>query len=466
MSISLKVYDNGDHTCLVWFPADGAAIPECRGYAIRRTLTRGGTKTTEYLHNFTGFKEGDQPPVAEEAWKWPVQRYLWWDYQVELDDEVEYAVVPVVGSYSPDEMKLAEELASEASAALKVSGQDSRALSAYFNKGIVASQWVARELGREGANQKNAKTTLKEVVGKPGDPLREGLSGLLRTQILSLLEGAKSEGGKVFAALYELNDPELLDGLRALGKNANLILGNGAFKPPDKDENADIRNQLRQEGRINVFDRIVSSGHFAHNKFVVFCDAEGKARRVLTGSTNWTVSGLCTQANNGVIVEDDAVADAYLQQWERLRQAGNDFPASLVKSNSAQKTFQVDDARVSVWFTPTDEMEDLQQARRLINAAKEGILFLFFNPGPFQDDPHRWTLLQSILNRHHAESNPYYDQSLYIRGVVNQEIPRLTEDPKAPQKPGARPAANELDPAARRRRNAPPRRRHLRLRRS
>jgi hypothetical protein len=69
-------------------------------------------------------------------------------------------------------------------------------------------------LRQEGANQKNARTTLKEVVGKPGDPLRDGLSGLLRTQILSRLEDAKNEGGKVFAAPYEPNDPELLDGLR------------------------------------------------------------------------------------------------------------------------------------------------------------------------------------------------------------------------------------------------------------
>jgi hypothetical protein len=37
--------------------------------------------------------------------------------------------------------------------------------------------------------------------------LRNELSGLLRPAILSLLADAKKNNGKIFAALYELNDP-------------------------------------------------------------------------------------------------------------------------------------------------------------------------------------------------------------------------------------------------------------------
>ena len=447
MTINLKAYNNGDHICLVWFPEDGKSLADCRGYTIERTIVRKGSKTkTEFLHNFSGFKEGDQSP--DLPWQWPIQRYLWWDYQVQINDQVQYAVIPVTGSYQPGPLSLRRDLMSQKSPMITVSGQDGQAMSAYFNRGIIASQWVAHALEKEAKNQEGSRTTLKSVIETKGNPLRNALSGLLRTQILSLLKQTVDSGGSIFAALYELNDPELVDALKALGTNANLILGNGAFKPPAKDENAVIRKELKDENKIHVFDRIVSSGHFAHNKFVVFCDKDGKAHQVLTGSTNWTVTGLCTQANNGLIINDHAVADAYLQEWERLRQAGNDFPSALVKANSIQKTFPVDGAKVTVWFTPTDEAEDLQHARQLINRAKEGILFLFFNPGPFQDDPHRWTLLQSILNRHHEGDNPYFDPNLYIRGVVNQEIPKLTEAPQISQKSGVRPETNELDPAA------------------
>ena len=51
MSINVKVYDNGDHTFIVWLPADGKAIPACRGFAIRRLLN--GKES--YLHDSSDF---------------------------------------------------------------------------------------------------------------------------------------------------------------------------------------------------------------------------------------------------------------------------------------------------------------------------------------------------------------------------------------------------------------------------
>ena len=49
MSIDVKVYDNGDHTCLVWLPADVKPIPECRGFTIRRLLQDGTGKLSARL---------------------------------------------------------------------------------------------------------------------------------------------------------------------------------------------------------------------------------------------------------------------------------------------------------------------------------------------------------------------------------------------------------------------------------
>ena len=128
----------------------------------------------------------------------------------------------------------------------------------------------------------------------------------------------------IYAALYELNDLELIPALEAFGKNCNLILANGDFKPPANDENATVRAQVKPI--VTVTDRMVTGAHFAHNKFVVFCDAAGKPQQVLTGSTNWTYSALCTQANNGLIIDDAAVAQDFLDAWNRLKAAGNAYP--------------------------------------------------------------------------------------------------------------------------------------------
>ena len=417
MSIRLKVYDNGNHTCLVWLPDDGKPIPNCRGFSILRVSK--GQKT--YLHGFAGFSDADKLD-PKNPWKFPVQRFMWWDYSVQPGDIVQYSVVPVVGP-SKDQLSLDNSHASPLTPAMTITGQSTPHLSAFFNKGIVAAQWVARALA---AAPKNSK--IKDLVSQPGNQLRNALSGLLRPEILSLLAGTRKNNGKIYAALYELNDPELIPALEAFGKDCNLILGNGAFKgnkPPDNDENAAVRAQLKP--KITVIDRIVPLGHFAHNKFVVFCDSEGTPRRVLTGSTNWTCSGLCTQANNGLVIDDPAVAADFLAAWNRIKDAGNAYTPALVTGNSTAKTIQVDGCKVTPWFVKTSAAQDLEFARNLINAAKEGILFLFFNPGTFQEDPLHWTLLQNILERHNPASQAICNSDLYFCGVVNQDIPQLTK---------------------------------------
>ena len=77
--------------------------------------------------------------------------------------------------------------------------------------------------------------------------------------------------------------------------------------------------------------------------------------------------------------------------------------------NSTSKTFPLDVGSITQWFVPTTDAQDLEFARKLISAAKNGIMFLFFNPGAFAgpDKPAKqWTLLQNILARDHGQVGP------------------------------------------------------------
>jgi hypothetical protein len=74
-----------------------------------------------------------------------------------------------------------------------------------------------------------------------------------------------------------------------------------------------------------------------------------------TGSTNWTATGLCTQQNNGLLINDTQPAQVYRDQWHRLRAAAGSFP-HLVSANSTAHTMaqpSPDRAAVSVWFSRT-----------------------------------------------------------------------------------------------------------------
>ena len=137
MSITLRVYTNGDHCCIVWRP--DARIANCLGFAVHRKCNG----SEEVLKNYVGFDPAPQVRRSR-ARRGRSGAYLWWDYLagVPADAEVSYRVVPVMGP--KDALKEAPGQASAWTAAVKVTEQRTPHISAYFNRGVVATQWVAR----------------------------------------------------------------------------------------------------------------------------------------------------------------------------------------------------------------------------------------------------------------------------------------------------------------------------------
>jgi phosphatidylserine/phosphatidylglycerophosphate/cardiolipin synthase-like enzyme len=128
---------------------------------------------------------------------------------------------------------------------------------------------------------------------------------------------------------------------------------------------------------------------------------------------------LCTQVNNGLLIQNPEVATVYLKQWQALREAASAFPKPFVASNSKPKRVGEDtvgNVRSIVWFTRTSKGVDLEALREEVNKAREGILFLMFMPGS--------TGLFSTVSARSGEPN------LYVRGVVS-ELPNGRGDESA-----------------------------------
>ena len=397
-AMDVRVYSNSDDTLLVW--KIDAPIDGCRGFAIYRKVE--GRGEPELLTNRVGWDEDERREAPSTDW--PIQRFTWTDYKVRSGEIVSYRVVPIVGDR--EHLQPREDLASQWTAETALHTDGSNGIAAYFNRGIVASQWLSRVLGPGSDKERNRH--LRDIINDPKDRTRAFLGGEIRAALLRLLGQAKKDGVDVYAALYELDDPELIDALVAFGSRAHVILANGSTKKKSKDPNEEAREALT-EAKVEVHDRMTAPKHLAHNKFIVFSDHSGKPQRVWTGSTNWSKTGLCTQANNALFLANEQIAGLYKRQWEQLRDAESGFDrASLAEVNSKSELIKDGPRSLKVWFTPVNDEADLDEVRELIAQAKRGILFIMFNPGP------AGTLLNAIIERKD-------DPDVLVQGVVNQD---------------------------------------------
>jgi phosphatidylserine/phosphatidylglycerophosphate/cardiolipin synthase-like enzyme len=408
----VRAFANCDMATIVW-QAD--PIAGCRGFALARQVSGGsGDAGNDFVRTWVGFAgQQHQPGESEPSTVWPIQRYMWSDYLPSQGQKVRYQVVPMIGSAA----HLAQAPQSEWSPWtdwITVGTGQSDGFEAYFNRGIVPGQFLARQAN----SSAEFKHMLATDLNNPQSKNRDFLSGPLRRALLDLLAKAKQDGVAIYAALYELNDPELKAALEALGADCNLVLGSGAYRAAKNgraaipDENSAARQDLKHTA-VHVFDRLVKSPHFAHNKFVVFCDRSGDPASVWTGSTNWTVNGLCTQVNNGLLIQSPALAKAYRMRWDELRAAGSGYPAELAKDGSTPAAERLNGATVTAWNAPCLKFADLNDASKYIAAAQQGVLFLQFNPGSGDGKTKAFTLLQDIQK---LDSN-----KVFIHGVVNQE---------------------------------------------
>ncbi|HEY5897191.1 MAG TPA: phospholipase D-like domain-containing protein [Burkholderiales bacterium] len=397
----------------------------CMGFAVYRIDSQG---KEEALPSHAVFK-GDTIKPGQKTDEYPVQKFYWKDLYARLIAEktgrrkFRYKVVPLEGK--PHKLKPMAAFPAIISNEVEIAPKLSDYVSAYFNRGLVSTQRVSRALKGKPGKQK-----LLDRIADPADRLRESLSGDMVEALTGFVARAKSSG-KIYAALYELGDPQLLDALKAIGKRLHIVLSNSVRKDEESGATTDgnqLARDVLDQSAGTLVNRMMPSGHIGHNKFLVYVNSAGKPKAVLLGSTNWTPTGLCAQTNNTLVVEDDDLAARYLAYWKKLQSdtaaaggVARELQGKTLRTwDASGKDFQIDGAAVESWFSPNTPKArskasgkekrppDMEVVAQRIGGAEHAVLFLAFYPG--SPSIANWAGL--ALRR---------DKKLFVRGCVTNK---------------------------------------------
>ncbi|MGY4306443.1 phosphatidylserine/phosphatidylglycerophosphate/cardiolipin synthase-like enzyme [Bradyrhizobium sp. USDA 4369] len=380
-------FSNNDLAVVAW--TFDRRLDGCLGFAIHRIdLADNSDTVLPALARFAG-----QTADTLKTDQAPVQKFWWKDLFAKRGGTYKYRVVPMGGTPGQTLTPLAGVDALESNAVTLT--PERPPFHVYFNRGITATQALTHAL-----NDHPSVPALAPHILDPNDPIRIRLMGQLQDGLTSLLKRADAGGGTIHAALYELNDPDGLE--KQLHQNPasrTVILGNEQGKDSD-DADAENRANLKAAG-VTVIDRILGKGSIPHNKFMVLSE-NGKPAAVLSGSTNWTSTGLCTQTNNALVVESPELAERYLGYWNALKADVDaaDGDKAALQSQTLRDFAHANNADaiqapidlghgviIEPMFSPNTPGKlgktpnDMGRVFDLMRSAKHAVLFLAFDPG-------------------------------------------------------------------------------------
>jgi phosphatidylserine/phosphatidylglycerophosphate/cardiolipin synthase-like enzyme len=441
-------FANNEVAFLAW-GLDVEFLPGCLGFHIVRQTRQanGEFDGGRPLASYVAFKGQRNPGMkAQNTTVWPVQKFTWRDltlrrkrdgsgrriaeqhvrYQIRAVGRMKLGLEPVVtvpelafGTGTPNSYEGTPipvgYLTPPAVTNTVVCTANRPPFASTFTNGILSTQLILTMLTHGGTKPVKAGELEKRLTTKD-DKLRSYLTGDVLPLVHAFFDAQPD--GRFHAALYELEDDELLELLKATAGRLSLILSDAGSRKKDGITTFDSRNQparkklrtlARQPGStFELTDRMFNgSGHIGHNKFVVHVDGTGSADSVLTGSTNWTWSGVAGQSNNCIRIDDPAIAEAYLQYWQRL--AADKWPKPKPLTAKAVSAGQSDDVKtadrvpchvdrpggswVEVWFSPNVPKKsqppssdaapsppDIARLFSLMRKATQAIFFLVFLP--------------------------------------------------------------------------------------
>jgi phosphatidylserine/phosphatidylglycerophosphate/cardiolipin synthase-like enzyme len=197
-----------------------------------------------------------------------------------------------------------------------------------------------------------------------------------RKETLALLDQAKDAGAEVRVIAYDMNLPEVLERLEALGTKLKIIIDDSARTKghgrPDSPETKAAERLKLTAGASNVKRQHMSN--LQHQKSIAV--RGGGLESVVYGSTNLSWRGLFVQSNNSFVVHGTKAVDDYFDAFETYFTAknGGAFRKSASSANWFDLGLEGIDAKVA--FSPhNDEHGKLEEIAADIDAAQSSVFF-------------------------------------------------------------------------------------------
>ncbi|HTG16454.1 MAG TPA: phospholipase D-like domain-containing protein [Blastocatellia bacterium] len=240
-----------------------------------------------------------------------------------------------------------------------------------FTRGFVQSQAFVNHFGPKALIRPKGKELLYDTSVLAGTNAQgqkftyadeyDWLGFTARRKVLDLVNEVVANNAlslDMFA--YDLNEPDLLKLLLQLAGQGRLrlVLDDAALhhnkkKPKPEDEFETLFNN-KKKGKADI-----KRGHFgryAHDKVLIISGQNGP-QKVLTGSTNFSVTGFYVNSNHVLVYDDATVAGGYSAVFEEVWNNGTTLKQYLKSPLSAKevtfKTNGVPDSTIS--FAPHDE---------------------------------------------------------------------------------------------------------------
>ena len=325
----------------------------------------------------------------------PIQKFRWVHFprNADLPGEFTYQVTPVfmdgldVLSYG-DAQQVAVVLQSETYPSQ---------LNVGFARGFVSSQGFVDRYQKGGPISKllpaSAKTSLDFVPTHPdANAALEWMGFEARRIILAALDEAIADTtAQVRVVAYDLNEPQVVSRLVALGPRLRVIIDNSGDHGTGSSENEAEERLVQSAGPANVKRQKMLN--LQHNKTIV---VKGKKKKVVCGSTNFSWRGFYVQANNAVVLQGKKAVDVYSAAFESYWSLD---PHDFGGTDSAKwADLGLADVKAQVAFSPHSTANVLLQAiANDIATTKSSLLyslaFLYETPGPILD-----VIKQTMLN--------------------------------------------------------------------